>query len=84
MSVAFCRSEVPLPGGQRVDSLPFALYRLAYRNFGSYESMVVVRDVQRAGLGSPIGVRWFEIRRVGNRYSVYQQGTYSPNDGTSL
>jgi hypothetical protein len=80
----FCRSEVPLPGGQRVDSLPRVLYRLAYRNFGSYESMVVVRDVQRAGPGSPIGVRWFEIRRVGIKYSVHQQGTYSPNDGTTF
>jgi hypothetical protein len=64
----FCRSEVPLPSGQRVDSLPRVLYRLAYHIFGSYESMVLVRDVQRAGVGSPIGVRWFEIHRVGTRY----------------
>jgi len=25
----FCRTEVPLPGGQKVDSLPYTLYRLA-------------------------------------------------------
>src|SRR5207253_9998361 len=25
--------------------------------------------------------RWYEIRRTGGSYSVYQQGTYAPNDG---
>ena len=27
------------------------------------------------------GARWYEIRRTGGSYSVYQQGTYAPNDG---
>ena len=27
------------------------------------------------------GVRWYEIRRVGTTNSIYQQGTYAPNDG---
>ena len=27
------------------------------------------------------GTRWYEIRRVNGTYSVYQQGTYAPNDG---
>src|SRR5207248_1260844 len=27
------------------------------------------------------GVRWYEIRRTGGTYSLYQQGTYAPNDG---
>ena len=27
------------------------------------------------------GVRWYEIRRTGGTYSVFQQGTYAPNDG---
>ncbi|MDQ6824279.1 MAG: hypothetical protein M3007_02315, partial [Candidatus Eremiobacteraeota bacterium] len=26
------------------------------------------------------GVRWYEIRRVGTTFSIFQQGTYSPND----
>jgi hypothetical protein len=25
------------------------------------------------------GVRWYEVRRVNGVYSVYQQGTYSPD-----
>jgi hypothetical protein len=27
------------------------------------------------------GVRWYEIRRTKGLYSVFQQGTYAPNDG---
>jgi hypothetical protein len=27
------------------------------------------------------GARWYEIRRTGGTYSLYQQGTYAPNDG---
>jgi hypothetical protein len=79
----FCRREILLPGGQKVDAFPYAiLHRLAYRNFGDYESMVTVRGgVERRGTGSALGVRWFEIRREGTVYSVYQQGTFSPDDG---
>jgi hypothetical protein len=27
------------------------------------------------------GVRWYEIRRTDTTYTLYQQGTYAPNDG---
>jgi hypothetical protein len=27
------------------------------------------------------GVRWYEIRRTNGQYSIFQQGTYPPNDG---
>ena len=27
------------------------------------------------------GVRWYEIRRSNDRYSLFQQGTYAPGDG---
>ncbi len=51
-------------------------YRLAYRNFGTYETMVTNQSVEAApGMA---GVRWYEIRRVNGKYSVYQQGTYAP------
>ena len=54
-------------------------FRLAYRNFKDYESLVTNQSVEAApGMA---GVRWYEIRRVGNTYSLYQQGTYAPNDG---
>jgi hypothetical protein len=80
-----CRDEVPLPLGQRVDSWPALQPRLAYRNFGSFESLVTTRDVQVfvPGFGLVLRPRWFEIRRVGTRFTYFirQQSTYSPADG---
>jgi hypothetical protein len=54
-------------------------FRLAYRNFGTYESLVTNQSVE--ALPGVAGARWYEIRRTGGSYSVYQQGTYAPNDG---
>src|SRR6266566_3678603 len=54
-------------------------FRLAYRNFRTYESLVTNQSVE--ALPGVAGARWYEIRRTGGTYSVYQQGTYAPNDG---
>jgi hypothetical protein len=60
-------------------------WRLAYRNFGSYEAMVTNQSVE--ALPGLAGVRWYEIRRTDPRkpgdgtYSVAQQGTFTLNDG---
>jgi hypothetical protein len=72
---------VPQPGtSQQLDTLGDRLmYRLAYRNLGDHESLVVNHAVT-----APDGrtaVRWYEIRAVGTSPAVYQQGTYAPNDG---
>jgi hypothetical protein len=54
-------------------------WRLAYRHFGEYETLVTNQSVEaRAGVA---GVRWYEIRRSAGAYSVHQQGTYAPTDG---
>ena len=55
---------VPQPGtGNRLDSLADRLmYRLAYRNFGSHQSLVVNHSVAVSGGG---GVRWYEIQNPG-------------------
>jgi hypothetical protein len=55
------------------------MWRLAYRNKGAYESMVTNQSVE--ALPGVAGVRWYELRRTGGTYSVFQQGTYAPNDG---
>ncbi|MCA1832939.1 MAG: hypothetical protein ABR548_00420 [Actinomycetota bacterium] len=52
------------------------MYRLAYRNFGDHESLVVNHSVTA---GSSVGVRWYELRSPGSAPSVYQQGTYAPD-----
>jgi uncharacterized membrane protein len=70
---------VPQSGtSQQLDSLGDRLmYRLAYRNFGSYESLVVSHSVN-TGNGNT-GVRWYEIRSPGASPSLYQQGTFAPD-----
>ena len=62
---------------QRLDSLADRLmYRLAYRNFGTFESLVVDHSVAANG-GS--GVRWYELRSPGGTPTVYQSGTFAPD-----
>jgi len=67
---------------QKLDSLADRLmFRLAYRNFGDHESLVVSHAV-RVGTTqrNPYsGVRWYEIRSPGTAPVVYQQSTYSPD-----
>ena len=69
---------VPQPGtDNKLDSLADRLmYRLAYRNFGSHESLVVNHSVA-AGGGS--GVRWYEIQAPNGTPNVTQQGTFAPD-----
>ena len=61
----------------RLDSLGDRLmYRLAYRNFGDHEAMVVTHSVTA---GSSVGARWYELRPSGTSLTVFQQGTYAPD-----
>jgi hypothetical protein len=56
-------------------------FRLAYRNFGGYESLVTNQTVESSP--GAAGVRWYEIRRSGSAYSIAQQGTFAPADGVN-
>ncbi len=69
---------IPQAGtSQMLDSLADRLmFRLAYRNFGSHESLVANHSVS-AGSGG--GVRWYEIRSPGTTPTIFQQGTYAPD-----
>ncbi len=71
---ATCIAE---PGGGQLDSLADRLmYRLAYRNFGTSDSLLVNHSVD---VGGHSAVRWYEIKAPGGSPTVYQQGTYSPD-----
>src|SRR6267154_2610647 len=62
---------------QQLDSLGDRLmFRLAYRNFGDHESLVVNHSVMA---GSSVGVRWYEVRSPNVTPTVFQQGTFSPD-----
>jgi hypothetical protein len=61
----------------KLDSLADRLmYRLAYRNFGNHESLVVNHSVTA---GSSGGVRWYEIQNPNGTPVVAQQSTFAPD-----
>jgi hypothetical protein len=66
-------SCIPQPQpGEKVDGLADrVMFRLAYRNFGDHESLVVNHTVKGGELA---GVRWYEIRNPAAPF-VYQQST---------
>jgi hypothetical protein len=80
------RDCLPQPGitdgSQYLDILSYRqrpTFRLAYRNFKDYEALVTNQSVEATP--NVAGARWYEIRRTGSTYSLYQQGTYAPGDG---
>lgn len=95
LPVAAFDSVFPCPGGGRrclpqpgatvsqyIDILSYRqrpTFRLAYRNFGTYESLVTSQSVEAAP--GVAGMRWYEVRRKDGVYSVHQQGTHNPGDG---
>jgi hypothetical protein len=63
---------------QHLDSLSDRLmYRVAYRNFGSHESLVANHSVATGT--SRAGVRWYEVRSPATTPQIHQQGTYAPS-----
>ena len=74
------RACIPQPGTtNRIDILSYRqrpLFRLAYRNFGTHESLVTNQSVEAAP--SMAGIRWYEVRSPDNNPIIYQQGTYAP------
>ncbi len=74
------RSCIPQPGTtNRLDILSYAqrpTWRLAYRNFGTYETLVTNQSVEAAT--DIAGIRWWEIRSPNSSPFIHQQGTYAP------
>ncbi|MGC6532793.1 MAG: hypothetical protein ACON34_07295 [Flavobacteriales bacterium] len=76
-------SCIPQPGtGTQLDPLREVLMnRIAYRNFGTHESIVCCHVTDVDGTDRA-GVRWYELRRTGGQgsaWTIYQEGTYSPD-----
>jgi hypothetical protein len=51
-------------------------FRVAYRNFGDHETIVLNHSVQAGTSG---GVRWYELRDPNGAATVFQQGTFAPD-----
>ncbi len=71
---------IPQPGTTvKLESLADRLMqRLQYRNFGTHQSMVTNHTVDVDNTGHA-GIRWYELRKSGGAWFVYQQGTYAPD-----
>ncbi len=54
------------------------MYRLQYRNFGTYEAMVTNHTVTPDAIDHA-AIRWYELRNYGDGWNIYQQGTYNPD-----
>jgi hypothetical protein len=69
---------IPQQGtNQMLDALSDRLmFRLAYRNFGAHESLVVTHAI---AANNANGIRWYEFRMKAGLPAIYQQGTYAPD-----
>ncbi|MHB8513600.1 MAG: hypothetical protein ACYDCC_15700 [Actinomycetota bacterium] len=81
-AVNFC--IVDPPPGSPLDALgPNMMFRLAYRNFGDHEALVVSHAVDTGLSQNPdtsTGERWYELRPNGSGgLGVYQSGTHAPD-----
>ena len=65
---------------QRLDTLADRhMYRLVYRNFGSFDSLLFTQAVDNVA-GSTAQLRWWEIRNpAANSPIVYQNSTFAPD-----
>jgi uncharacterized repeat protein (TIGR01451 family) len=73
---------IPQPNTtQRLDPLAFGMmmYRLAYRNFGDHESLVFTQTVEAGDFDDHAAVRWYELRRSSENWSLFQQSTFAPD-----
>ncbi len=68
---------VPQPTpGETLESLGDRLmYRLAYRNFQTHESLVTNHSIST-------GVRWYELHDPNGAITVFQSGTFAPDAST--
>jgi Carboxypeptidase regulatory-like domain/FG-GAP-like repeat len=90
------RAQVEQLGGAPLDAIPDrSMHRFAYRNFGTTENPVNSYagnfSVNVSGVNPTTAatyqaaVRWFEMRRAGDAFSVFDQGTHNltPGDGAN-
>src|SRR4029077_8398981 len=73
-----CVPQLGVTSGNNVDAIGDRLmHRLAYSNFGAFESVVGNYTVSSGGVA---GIRWFELRNVtAGPVTVFQESTYQPD-----
>ncbi len=78
----FVTDCLPEPGGANKLSTTswWPLQRFTYRNFGDYQALLGTWTVDTIAGGDHAAPRWFELRNTGTGWSVFQEGTHSPDD----
>ncbi len=80
----FGTGDVNQPGtSQKIDIIGGVIsYMVNYREFGTHNSMTVTFSVDIDG-NDTSGIRWIELRNngLGDPWTIFQEGTYAPNDG---
>jgi hypothetical protein len=74
------RNCIPQPGTSNgLDAISDRLmYRLQYRNFGGYQTLVSNHTVDVDNTNHA-GVHWFELHNTGSGWGMYQQGVFGPD-----
>ncbi len=54
------------------------MHRVQYRNFGSYQTLVLNHTVDVGT--NHAGIRWYELRKTDAEWKIYQQGTFAPDN----
>lgn len=83
-----CSSEgvgfacIPQQGGSGLDGLPEIILNMPhYRRFDTHESIVFAFVADASDGDNIAGIRWTELRKTEEvDWSVYQEGTYAPDD----
>jgi hypothetical protein len=73
----------PTNSTQFLDILAYrqrTMHRIAYRNFGTHQSLVTNQSVEAGnGPSGPVaGIRWWEIRSPNASPVIFQEGTFAP------
>jgi hypothetical protein len=76
----YSRNCIPQPDTvQGLDALSSrVMYRLQYRNFGDYQTLLTSHSVDANG-ADHAGVRWYELRDSGDGWGVEQAQTFAPD-----
>ena len=72
--------DIPQKGtGTKLDAMSGKriMFRMPFRKFPDHWSMLLSTTVKLTG--SIAGIRWMEVRNTGSGWSLYQEGTYSPD-----
>jgi uncharacterized repeat protein (TIGR01451 family) len=75
------RNCIPEKGGPGLDAISDRiLHRLAYRNIGGHETLLINHTVDVNDVEGHAGIRWYELRQTSAApWSIFQQGTYAPD-----